>query len=469
MSRIRWHRPALAGCALLWLAGCASLPPGPPEAEGQALLARLVPEVPAAALGQADPTRAQALLGAPLTRDGAVELALRHSPALAALRAGARADEAGRARAAGLPDPVLSIERMAGGGELAITRALSLGLLELLTWPQRQAQSGREAEAARLRLAGELLDQVAQVQTAWVQAVATAQQQAQSRRVLDAAEAGAELARRMQAAGNFSPLQRARQQLFEVEARTALLADTRLAQSRREALVRAVGLDTDEAARLRLPDRLPPLPAQAVAAQDLGPEAARTRLDLRLAQAELDAATEARGLGRIASLGDVELGLRQERVSADGALQRSRGAELSLRLPLADGGARAREALDARTEAAWWRREAARRQAASQLREAHGAWQAAWTTARQHRDDWLPLRQEMAEQTLLAYNGMLIGVFELLADAREQAQAVRAAIESEAGFWQADVALQMGLLGRPAAAPLSPLPSAAAPARDAGH
>ena len=116
-----------------------------------------------------------------------------------------------------------------------------------------------------------------------------------------------------------------------------------------------------------------------------------------------------------------------------------------------------------------FRPEAARRQAASQLREAHGAWQAAWTTARQHRDDWLPLRQEMAEQTLLAYNGMLIGVFELLADAREQAQAVRAAIESEAGFWQADVALQMGLLGRPAAAPLSPLPSAAAPSRDAGH
>ena len=78
MSRTRWNRTALAGLAVLWLSGCTSLPPGPPEAEGQALLARLAPDVSSTALGQADPARAHTLLSAPLTRDGAVELALRN-------------------------------------------------------------------------------------------------------------------------------------------------------------------------------------------------------------------------------------------------------------------------------------------------------------------------------------------------------------------------------------------------------
>ena len=34
-----------------------------------------------------------------------------------------------------------------------------------------------------------------------------------------------------------------------------------------------------------------------------------------------------------------------------------------------------------------------------------------------YRDEVLPLRRVIAEENLLRYNGMLIGVFELLADA----------------------------------------------------
>jgi hypothetical protein len=45
---------------------------------------------------------------------------------------------------------------------------------------------------------------------------------------------------------------------------------------------------------------------------------------------------------------------------------------------------------------------------------------------------------------------MFIGVFELLADAREQIATVMAAIDAEQQFWLADAALQSAIVGRPA-------------------
>jgi hypothetical protein len=48
--------------------------------------------------------------------------------------------------------------------------------------------------------------------------------------------------------------------------------------------------------------------------------------------------------------------------------------------------------------------------------------------SRHYRDEVVPLRQTISEENLLRYNGMLIGVFELLADTRDQVNTVRAAI-----------------------------------------
>ena len=76
-----------------------------------------------------------------------------------------------------------------------------------------------------------------------------------------AADASAELARRMQAVGNFSKLQRAREQAFSAEAVAQLARAQQRTQSAREVLVRALGLDEARAVALKLPDRLPDLPA----------------------------------------------------------------------------------------------------------------------------------------------------------------------------------------------------------------
>ena len=69
---------------------------------------------------------------------------------------------------------------------------------------------------------------------------------------------------------------------------------------------------------------------------------------------------------------------------------------------------------------------------------------------------------------LWGYNGMLIGVFELLADARVQIAGVNAAIESLRDFWIAQADLDMALIGKPSLAAMAG-PATTAEAGGGGH
>ena len=134
-----------------------------------------------------------------------------------------------------------------------------------------------------------------------------------------------------------------------------------------------------------------------------------------------------------------------------GARDNRRGFELDIRLPLFDWGDARRSAMNAQALAAANRYDSVTRTAGSQLRESYGAYRTAYDLARHYRDEIVPLRQAMAEENVLRYNGMLIGVFELLADSREQIASVMAAINAQQQFWLADAGLSSSLLGKPMA------------------
>ncbi len=80
----------------------------------------------------------------------------------------------------------------------------------------------------------------------------------------------------------------------------------------------------------------------------------------------------------------------------------------------------------------------------------------------------MPLRKAMAEENVLRYNGMLIGVFELLADTREQIASVMAAINAQQQFWLADAAMSAALIGKPLAMGPAQTPSGK-PTTSEGH
>ena len=413
---------------------------------------------------------ALALLERPLSQTDAVQLALVNSPSMQALLAQGWAESANAAQAGRISNPVFSFEHVATGDELELSRALSFGLLDLLTLPKRQGIASRLIEQSQLRLTGVVVDQVTQIRQAWVRAVAAQQSLTYAQQVYASAEASAHLARRMQAAGNFNRISRAREQAFYADAATSLASATHRATAAREALARLLGLDEAQTRTLQLPERLPDLPREPLTPETIGSQATRGRLDIRLAQTELDAAAKAQGLNSITSLTDIELAVRRDTVfdNVEGTRSNPRGYEVDVRLPIFDWGDMQRNAMNARTLAAANQLEATMRIAGSSLREGYSTYRTAFDIARHYRDEVIPLRRIIADENLLRYNGMIIGVFELLADAREQITVVMAAIDAEQQFWLADAALQATLIGRPTSTTLTATTGASSASGD-GH
>ena len=393
----------------------------------------------------------QELLAKPLSQSDAVQLALANSPSVQALIAQSWGDIAAANQTSRLPNPIFKFERMRLNSELELGRLLSFGLVDLILLPQRLSISKGQANQAKVQLTGAVVDQVTQVKQAWVRAVAAQQSLQYAEQVNKSAQASAELARRMQLIGNFSKLQRARQQVFYADATTQLALAQQATTAAHEELVRILGLDDEQAAKLALPERLPDLPKIPREAKEVAATATEQRLDVQLARAQLDVAGRSQGLNLLSTFVDVEVGDRRDTVfdNAQGTKSTRRGFELDIRLPLFDWGSAQREALNAQSLAAANRYDATVRSASSQLREGYSAYRTAYDIARHYRDEIVPLRQAMADENVLRYNGMLIGVFELLAEARDQISSVTNAINAQQQFWLTDAALAASVMGKP--------------------
>ena len=393
------------------------------------------------------------LLSKPLGSDDAVQLALANSPAVQTMLAQSWADMSAANQAGRIANPIFTFERFTFKDELELGRLLSFGLLDLLTLPRRQAIAQSRMAQSQVQLSASVVEQVTQVRQAWVRAVAASQTLQYAEQINTTAEASAELAKRMQQVGNFNKLQRARQQVFYADSTVRLAAAQHGALAAREELVRQLGLTDVQAAQLKLPDRLPDLPKDARAPELVAKVASDQRLDVQLARSQLDIAGKAQGLMLLTSLVDVELGVRRDTVfdNAAGQAFAKRGYELGIRLPVFDWGNARRDAMNAQSLVAANRYESTVRSATSQLRESYSAYRTAYDVARHYRDEVVPLRKTMAEENLPRYNGMLIGVFELLADTRDQISSVVTAINSYQQFWLADAALSASMIGKPTA------------------
>src|SRR3990167_8488476 len=92
---------------------------------------------------------ALALLERPLSQTEAVQLALVNSPSMQALLAQGWAESADAAQVGRISNPIFSFEHVATGDELELSRALSFGLLDLLTLPKRQGIASRLIEQSQ--------------------------------------------------------------------------------------------------------------------------------------------------------------------------------------------------------------------------------------------------------------------------------------------------------------------------------
>ena len=365
-----------------------------------------------------------------------------------------------------LPNPGVSFARLKRGDEVELERGLHFNLARLVAMPMIQQVESRRFARTQGETAMAVLSLAAETRKAYFQALAAEETVRYMRQVKEAAEASAELARRMQAVGNFNKLQRAREQAFYADAALNLARAEQTQRSTRERLTRLLGVWGEQTA-FKLPERLPDLPKAPEDRPDIERVAMAQRLDVQGARLAVEQTAKNLGLTKTTRFINVlELGAMR---NGSNEAPTQTGWEIGVELPLFDwGGARV-----ARAEAVYMqaidRAADTAINARSEVREAYGAYRSAFDIAVHHRDEIVPLRKLIAEENVLRYNGMLIGVFELLADARLQIASVNSYIESLRDFWIAQADLEMALIGKPS---LSAAPGPAMAAIDgagAGH
>jgi len=463
-------RPAALLLAAAVLAGCSSFSAdgglGPVQQTARERLGKDLVVAKTDADRDLIAQRVAELLARPLTADDAVQIALLNNRGLQATFQDLGITEAELVQAGRLANPGFSFSRLTRGTEVELERSLHFNLARLLAMPMISELENRRFAQTQGVVAMKVLSLAAETRKAWVLAVGAEETVRYTRQVMQAAEASAELARRMAAVGNFNKLQRAREQGFYADAALNLARAQQAQRATRERLTRLMGL-WGEQTTFTLPERLPALPAEPTDQPDIERVALAQRLDVLGANLASEQTAGNLGLTKTTRFINVlELGYAYNSSNEEPT---QRGWEIGFELPLFDWG----DARVARAESVYMqalhRAAETAINARSEVREAYGNYRSAWDIARHHRDEIVPLRQQIAEENVLRYNGMLIGVFELLADARLQIASVQQALDAQRDFWLAAADLDMALVGKPspAAANAGPAPAAAAAGGDA--
>ena len=381
-----------------------------------------------------------AKLSGEMTVDDAVAVALLRNSKLRELYHGLGVAQSDLV-AAGLPEnPAFSAERRFPGKAAEFDVAQEFMGVFLI--PLRRRIAEREFERERQRVTHEVLHHTADVRAAYFRVQAAAQMVEMRRAVARTMDASLEAARSLRKAGNTAVLDVAQEQRGANRARLDL-ADAELeAAEARERVNVLLGLWGEET-RWRIPPRLPELPEEDLSSEELEKRAITDRLDLASLRAEIESLAQSLGLTNITSvLPSLTLGGHSER-EPEG--DNTAGPSLSFPISIFNRGQAAR------ARAKYLLLEAEDRYAAlaveirSEVRVAFARMTLAKKKALFYKREVLPVQQVVTDQTQLQYNGMFLGVFQLLQAKQAQIDAGRDYIQALSEYWHARTELEKAL------------------------
>lgn len=373
-----------------------------------------------------------------------------------------------------LVNPSVSVGLTDVAGVRTLEAAVVNNIMALATRPRRVAVADARFRQAQLRAADATLQLAADTRRAWINAVAAREQVGYLDRARASADAASALAKKLGETGAFTKTGQAREHVFYAEL-AGQTAEARMAsRSAKEELTRLMGLwgnDID----YRLPSALPALPRGAKSKRAIEAEALNGRVDLEIARLELEALAKSYGLTTATRyLTDLEVltGTEIEREQEeDGKTTKvTANVEVDFVIPIFDSGAaRVRKAELAYMQAANLLAEKAVN-VRSEARSAYDTYRSSYDIARHYRNNVVPLRQTIEDESVLTYNGMITSTFELLADTRAKVDSITLSLNAKRQFWLADVDLGTAVNGGGGAATAEP-EGAAAPAEQAaaGH
>jgi outer membrane protein TolC len=452
-------RLILLSATALSLAGCATFSPDSGMSVVGAVAAtdlradvvKVTDEASALALAP----RLKALLKRPLNADSAVQIALLNNKGLQASFNELGVSEAQMVAASLPPNPRFSLARTTAPLSLEIERQVVGSIFALATLPARAAIAQDRFRGAQLKTAESVLRLAADTRRQYIRAVAANHQASYLQEAKTATEASAELFKRLGESGATNKLDQSREFAFYAEL-GAQLAQARLQQKiEREKLVRLLGVWGGDVA-FKLPGTLPPLP-RLQSRREIESEAIKRRVDLQVARGDLDLLAKSLGLTQATRfINDVDLLGRStidksRTVLPDGDIERERRQlktlELEIEIPLFDfGQTRVVAAEQTYMQAANKLAEKAVN-VRSEAREAYMAYRGSYDIARLYQNQVLPLRRIIQQEALLQYNGMLIDVTELIADARARNLSNVASINARRDFWIAHTDLKHAVIG----------------------
>jgi len=187
---------------------------------------------------------------------------------------------------------------------------------------------------------------------------------------------------------------------------------------------------------LQLPDRLPDLPAAIPPLPDVEQQAMASRIDLQMTRLQAEALAKNLGLTRSTRFINVlELGI----INNVRTRSHNSAATRSASSCRCSTGGRPAWCRPNRAIARRWSVHAKPRSTRARKCVKPTPCSKASTPSRGIcATKWCRSSSAFPRKTSCRYNGMLIGVFELLADARAQIASVNAAIEAQRDFWLAD-------------------------------
>ena len=296
----------------------------------------------------------------------------------------------------------------------------------------------------------ETLQLAGRTRMAWINAVGAFETVFYLNQAMVSADAASQLAEKLGKSGALTKAGQAREHVFYAEL-AGQRAEARLAAKlAKEELTRLMGLWGSEVDYF-VPDQLPGLPKRKKQQSRIEAEALEHRVDLQIAKLELEALAQSYGLTEATRyVTDLEIvsGAEFEKELEDGEIHKVKTGqvEFGFVIPIFDTGkARLRKAELAYMRAANQLAELAVN-VRSEARSAYTEYYARYDIARHYKNNVLPLRENIEEEALLTYNGMITNTFELLADLRAKTNAIILSTDAKRNFWLADANLEGAVL-----------------------
>src|ERR1700688_2480624 len=375
------------------------------------------------------------LLRKPLTVNTAVQIALLNNRSLQATFEEIGLSAAEVLNAATIPNPKIDLairipDKPPSG--TYVDYGAVIDFLSIIMIPLKKQVAKVQLEAAALRVADETLALVSQVKSAFYSLQAAQQLLQRFKLIVDASAASLDLAQRQHEAGNITDLAMAQQQASYSRSRLDVATTEAEIRQNREKLDRLLGLwgaDTD----WQIAGELPEVPSSEVPIRSLERLAISQRLDL---QADyLHFTSQAKNLGLTKAfrlLGALDFGIESERETDS---QTRTGPTFAIELPIFNQG----QARIARGEAALRQAqhkfEALAVDVRSQIRELRDELTSKREIARFYQDELLPGQRQILNESLLNYNAMENGNFELFTTKAEEARTERDYIDAVRDYW----------------------------------